>query len=172
MFGMSFGSSVPQENKKEVLLHNEEIFETLHQLGFVDSATALSTEDYSSINNRMDILQKKRPMDNDLAMALAYIDRMIVREKGNEAAESHLISSVTADTISSLVTDQKLSNDGEFLNTVINTAAEKYKEGTFQAYSDALLAALKAREGAIAEGYDVKIDGQENVVQKSDETLL
>ncbi len=169
MLGMSFGNTAPQEEKRDVIGKNEEIVESLKSFGLINSESALSSEDYESLRSRADLLQKSHQVSSDVASVLAYVDRTLLLEKGNQGAEQQLFSVVGSDLIASLVSDPLLATNEEFLKTIGNTAKMKYTEGS-SAFSDVLFDAIKDREAAIVKTpvIDGKIDGNDNVILPSD----
>lgn len=134
------------------LLAQEEIQETLLSLGFITSPQGLLPEDYSAVANRKEIIQKKHPIASELAITLAYIDRMILVEKDNQEAVTKLLAAIDTDLVAALVErdDDLLAGNEEFLQTVATTARATFNSGAHTAFSDALFAAVKAREEAIA----------------------
>lgn len=171
MFGMSFGNSAPTPSQEKVV--TEELIDSLRDSGMLGLSETLSSQDQEAVKSRMQVIENKRAMDSDTAAVLAYVDRMILLEKnkGNVDAANMLASKISTDLISAVVHPEHASNE-EFLSTVLNLAQAKYASGNYVVVSDALLEAVEEREAAISEGSTIKIDGQENVILPTDQTML
>lgn len=171
MFGISFGKASPQPGTRtERHLDNGETFQILRDFGFIKEQTTLSSEDYEVINKRSSVIQAHHPVSHEVAVSLAFVDRMILKEKGNQSAEADLVSLIDHTFVEMLTLHESLSHDKEFADSVVRIAAARYHEGKYTIYSDALFASLAERETAIANsGVSGKIDGTGNVVLKSDE---
>lgn len=167
MFGTSIKGISPQDNVRNVLALNTEIEDTLKDLGFINSDNSLLQEDYIAISNRMDVIKKEYLVPSKVLISLAYIDRMVFdqKSKGNKEAESKLISAIDTGLVSALVSNPILSQDEEFLQTVVNLSSVYYNKGSYIAFSDALFEALKDRMSQIKQNPDLdgKIDAQSNV---------
>jgi hypothetical protein len=171
MFGMSFGKQPAPSPVHKEALDNSELTDSLIESGVMDSSLSVSPEDLTAIKARADILEKRSHMNHDTAAVFAYIDRMITIEKGigNTDAEAKIISKVTTDMVSAVVRPDLASHE-EFLKTVIASAVRKYQEGTYAAFSDALMEAVDERQKEIARTPEVsgKIDVRDNVLMGED----
>lgn len=170
MFGMSFEKNTPQNSPRLEAADNQELIDSLMESGFISSAQSLSAEDYVAVKSRTEILEKKSHINTDVAIALAYIDRKAAFEKSVGNSELGVLSKVTTDLVSTLVTADLASND-EFLQTVLNAALLTYKNGSYLAFSDALIEAADKRQKEILSTPEIsgKIDGNSNVILPSDE---
>lgn len=171
MFGMSFGNSV-QETSREAGAANQEVADSLIESGFINDEKALGGEDYTAIKTRADIIESSAHVHPDVAIAFAYVDRMIGKDKEAGNTGEAVIAKVTPELVSTLITPS-LAGNMEFAATVLNMARIKYANGA-PTFFDAVLAAAHEREAAIISTptLDGKIDGQDNVVQPADEQVL
>lgn len=163
MFGMSFGNESPAHKEK---LENQELVDSLMGVGIIDGPYSVTPEDLVAIKNRMSVIKNKLAMNDDIAAVLGYIDRMLIVENGlgNQAASIQIMTKVNTDIISALVSSP-LSNDAEFLGTILTLADQKYLTGSYPAFSDALIEAVKERESAAGAHFTSgKIDAQDNVL--------
>lgn len=170
----SFGT--PQENndKRSVETNTEEMSNVLKNFGFIDNASALSSEDYKLVAMRVKTIKEKRLMPKELAISFAFIDQMIAKEEGSETYQEHLLSAVNTDLVAPLLSDPLLSTNEEFLQTVVNASVSLYRKGGYSSFSDAMFEALKKREIEYSATPDLhgQIDGGENIVQPSDKYLI
>jgi hypothetical protein len=170
MFGMTFGNESPVRKEK---LEHDELIDALASTGIISGPAALSQEEVAAIKTRMGVIKNKLAMSDDSASVLAYVDRKLAAESasGNQAAVAELVSKVSPDIVSTIV-DARLAQDEEFIGTVLTLADKKYLSGGYQAFSDALIEAVKERESNVsASGVSVKLDAQDNVVQPTDAEL-
>lgn len=168
MFGMSFGQSAPVP-QKENLSNQAEIVNVLSDLGFIKNSNGLLPEDIKAIQNRVQIITEKHGvMSEEAVTALAYVDRMLTV---SVLGKDELLAAITGDLVSPLVRDSTLSGDSEFLSTVVVLAKKNFQEG-MTPFSEALLSALATRESQIKNTPEVDgvIDGQDNVIIKSEDT--
>ncbi len=165
MQGMSFGQSAPTpvpNPRSQELAAREEMVETLIDLGFINNENGLLPEDVTAIESRMKVIaQKYDAMSPQALAALAYVDRIIA---ASPLSEESTLAKVNGSVVAPLVGDDALAEDGDFLATVVALAKKNYKEGATP-FSEALLGALKTREGQIKNmaSVDGFIDGQDNV---------
>jgi hypothetical protein len=170
MFGMTFGNESPARQGK---LEHDELVDALVGTGIISGPGALNQEEVAAIKTRMGVIKNKLAMSDDSASVLAYVDRKLAVESasGNQAAVAELVSKVSPDIVSTIV-DARLAHNEEFLGTVLTLADKKYLSGSYSAFSDALIEAVKEREaGVSASGVEVKLDAQDNVIQPADTEL-
>jgi hypothetical protein len=173
MFGMSFGKSAPEPSRREEIATNQEVVDSLIESGLIKDQQALTNEEYAAVKTRADIIESSAHLNADVAIALAYIDRVVAREKAAGNNPEGVISKVSTEIVSAVVSPSLATNE-EFLQTVLNTSKLHFLNGTSDTFSDALLQAVREREDSFANipEIDGKIDGQDNVVLPSDEQLL
>lgn len=170
MFGMTFGNESPVRQEK---LEHDELVDVLVGTGIVSEPSVLNGEEVAAIKTRMGVIKNKLAMSDDSASVLAYIDRRLAveNESGNQAAIAQLVSKVSSDIVSTIV-DARLAHDEEFLGTVLTLADKKYLSGSYPAFSDALIEAVKEREANVnTSGISGKLDAQDNVIQPTDTEL-
>lgn len=170
MFGSPFGQPSPV-SQRENLSSQTEVLETLIDLGFIKNNNGLLPEDIKAIQSRIEVITEKHgAMSVEAVTALAYVDRMLTV---NTLGSEELLASITGDLVSPLVKDPALSADAEFLATVVALAKKNFSEGN-TLFSEALLSALATRVSQIKNTPEVDgvIDGQDNVLLKSDDTIL
>jgi hypothetical protein len=142
MFGMKLDPMSNQPSLNTVRFSDSEIRSIVSE--FVSEGQILTREDFDAIRLRAQTILRDHPMfDEEDAVKFALIDRAVLSKDSFGILEESITKN--EDIVASLIQDQDLRDNQEFLKTILTKAEDLYTSGSVSAYTDGLFKAVEER---------------------------